>query len=283
LIATALALLGFLQLVFYPNLVDLAEEGWDPHMGRLVATWLDPNFLGGFFTFVSALAFGFYTKAQGKSKIALLFLIILLFSATVLTFSRSAYFAFAISFVCIGILKARKFLAIGLLVAIFTIMFLPRMQERLWGAFEIDETAQARIQSWAKVKEIISQNWLTGVGVNLLPYELLRRGDIENVYVHSSAGSDSSLANIWAMTGIFGLILTAFFILLVLKKSWNLSKERDPLKSGFGLGFFAGTLGLLFHSNFVNSLFYPPIMIVFWITTGLLLKYSLEESQSKKI
>lgn len=44
----ALAALGFMQLLILPHLQVIAG-GWDPHVYRLVATWLDPNLIGGFF------------------------------------------------------------------------------------------------------------------------------------------------------------------------------------------------------------------------------------------
>src|SRR3990167_2576956 len=39
--------LGFLQLLFFPNLEGFGD-GWDPHIYRMTATWLDPNFFGAF-------------------------------------------------------------------------------------------------------------------------------------------------------------------------------------------------------------------------------------------
>ncbi|PIT98423.1 MAG: hypothetical protein COT71_00840 [Candidatus Andersenbacteria bacterium CG10_big_fil_rev_8_21_14_0_10_54_11] len=42
----ALLLFGALQLFLLPNLQSLVPAGWDPHQGRLVSTWLDPNYFG---------------------------------------------------------------------------------------------------------------------------------------------------------------------------------------------------------------------------------------------
>jgi len=56
----ALVILGFLQLKFFPNfeVLRMQEKGWDPHIGRMLSTWFDPNFLGGFFAFVLSLMGG---------------------------------------------------------------------------------------------------------------------------------------------------------------------------------------------------------------------------------
>ncbi len=53
--AFILVILGFLQLKFFPDfdVLRMQEKGWDPHIGRMLSTWFDPNFLGGFFVFVA--------------------------------------------------------------------------------------------------------------------------------------------------------------------------------------------------------------------------------------
>src|SRR5258708_2952386 len=40
--------LGFVQLIFFPDLETLKFFGFDPHQGRLTSTFLDPNFTGAF-------------------------------------------------------------------------------------------------------------------------------------------------------------------------------------------------------------------------------------------
>jgi len=58
--AFIIAILGFLQLSFFPSFYELRmhEIGWDPHIGRLLSSWFDPNFLGGYFVFVLSLLGG---------------------------------------------------------------------------------------------------------------------------------------------------------------------------------------------------------------------------------
>ncbi|MGA1047546.1 MAG: hypothetical protein ACO3UU_06025, partial [Minisyncoccia bacterium] len=46
--AIILSILGFIQLILFPDFSFMAQYGWDPHQGRLLSTWYDPNFLGGF-------------------------------------------------------------------------------------------------------------------------------------------------------------------------------------------------------------------------------------------
>src|SRR3990172_7606327 len=50
-----LSILGFIQLIIFPDFSSMTPAGWDPHIGRLLSTWFDPNLLGGLFGFLALL------------------------------------------------------------------------------------------------------------------------------------------------------------------------------------------------------------------------------------
>ena len=70
-------------------------EGWDPHIGRLLSTWFDPNFIGGFLGFILSItiALGLYYWKEKRTKLALVLGIIGFIGliALYLTYSRSGY------------------------------------------------------------------------------------------------------------------------------------------------------------------------------------------------
>ena len=91
--------LGFLQLTYFPSFLDLGMDvfGWDPHIGRMLSTWFDPNYLGGYLAFVTTLFVSmalYFRQAKdrrlfwGVSVLALIGLVSLYF-----TYSRSAALA----------------------------------------------------------------------------------------------------------------------------------------------------------------------------------------------
>jgi hypothetical protein len=100
-----------------------------------------------------------------------------------------------------------------------------------------------------------------GVGFDNLRYEFERR-DLFKVFSenggHSGAGVDSSLIFILATTGVLGLASFLFFWGMVIKNS----------KGEFKLFLVCLLLGLLVDSQFINSLFYPPIMLVIFLLAG---------------
>ena len=76
---------------------------------------------------------------------------------------------------------------------------------------------------------------------------------------HSGAGVDSSLIFVLATTGVLGFLGYMYFWYKVLQDHFNLSSLSLSVLSIF--------LGLLINSQFINSLFFPPLMftLFFWL------------------
>jgi len=291
--AILIAIAGFIQLVIYPDLGKLQEYGWDPHQNRLVSTWLDPNFIGGFLAYIIALLTGItlYSKSLIK-KIGLILIISILGIALFLTYSRSGYLAAVTALGVIGILKSRKLLIGGIIIFAVALNFLPRAQERVDDLVHSaesfilntnenpDPTAKLRIVSWNQTLQLIEKRPLLGSGYNTLKYVKYNEGFVENSDIHSASGSDSSLLTILATTGILGFIpfvMLYWNVLSVSWKNWHVKKSSSKVEAkwqGYALGILAGTSGLLVHSLFVNSLLFAQIMIFFWISVGMLQRTS---------
>lgn len=283
--ALLLVITGIIQLIYLPDLKELAlQQGYDPHINRLVGSWLDPNFIGGFFAFISTLilSLAIYEKNK-KVKIFYSISIFIFISALFFTYSRSAYLALFASIFMLGLLKARKLLLIFLLIFFIGINFSSRAKERVGelitsitsvitqSSENPDPTARLRIKNWNDTIELIKQKPLLGHGYNTLTFTKVNQGFIENTEIHSASGSDSSLLTILVTTGIFGLLVYLSIIILILKYSllnW-LKYKNNPYLQGLNLGVFCSFIGLLVHSFFVNSLLFPQILIYFWIIIGI--------------
>lgn len=283
--ALLLALAGFVQLSVYPDLAALEEQGYDPHINRLVSTWLDPNFVGGFLAYMVSILLGMMLHAPKlKSKMLLLTVMAVLGAALFFTFSRSAYLALAAGIIIISLLKSRKILIISLALFIIGLGVSPRAQERVAelaqsvtsltssSAETPDPTAKLRLQSWRQTLQLIQKRPLLGSGYNTLRAVNYQEGYIKDKEIHSGSGSDSSLLTILATTGILGFIPFLLLYILPLKTAFRAWRDKKIPASfrGFSLGLMGGIAALLVHSVFVNSLLFPSIMIFFWISLGLL-------------
>lgn len=258
-----LAFLGFFQLLVFPDFSFMTSLGWDPHYYRLLSTFFDPNFCGGFFVMTLSLLVSLYLFTPKK---VFLLLCLIIYSALLLTYSRSSYFAFLLSMFVIGILKERKVFFVALLAFFLSFQINPRIKTRVEGAIVVDESASHRQTSWQNALVVIKKHPLFGIGFNNYRYAQLKYGLVEpaNKGGHAGAGVDSSLLFVWATTGIFGLI--AYFWLL--GKSACLSYFKAG-KNPLSLAFLSSLAGLLFHSQFVNSLFFLPIMAYLWTILGV--------------
>ncbi len=283
-----IVLLGFLQLQFFPSFYDLGLhlKGWDPHIGRLLSTWFDPNFIGGYLAYMlgPVIALALYFRHQGERRWFLLmaaFLFICLI-ALYLTFSRSGYLAFMLVLGLLALFKSRKVLVAGILLILLAFTFSPRVQQRSIEAWDsgksligldaqkpLDPTAELRVWSWKFALEMISENPWVGVGYSRYAYEINQRGH-GLLSGHASGGSDSSLLTIWATSGVFGILsyLAIGFVAVTsaIRRLWKKADFRSYLDAGLVAGFG----GMMAHSFFVNSLLFPLMMVYLLVGLGLL-------------
>jgi len=269
-----LALAGFLQLVVLPDFTTLDPSlGWDPHKNRLASTFFDPNFSGAYLVLTLALLF---SRILYDEKVVWGLLGTVVFVALVLTFSRSAWLMFAVSMGVMGVLKSKKLLVLALVAFLAAYALVPRVQTRVAGGVDPDDSARARIVSWKDTLEIVRENPWIGVGFNTFRYAQARYdffGFRDPLGGRAGAGSDSSLLLVLATTGMVGL---AAFLLLGFKALWPLAHFSGGKRYGVNLAVLAGFAGLLAESNFINSLFYPWVMI--WVWSMLAVAHTQKEN-----
>ena len=272
---------GLIQFQWFPNLGSWSVEGgWDPHSGRLFGTWLDPNFIAGFLALSAPVLWEwFYSSPWGGRKIFRGILFLLLIIAAFLTFSRSGYLALAIGLLLFWVRRTPWMIGISALALMVAVSFNFRVQERLIQFTDtltsiiqqdprsVDPTAQLRIDSWRDSLALWEEgNHWTGIGYNTYRYRAAQAGLTQENF-HSAGGADSSLLTILVTTGFIGLGLI-FWLLFVLLwpgiQFW--AAQIPPLQRAFA----AGTVGLLVHACFVNSLWYPFIALwwlVLWVVS----------------
>lgn len=272
--AVLIAIGGFIQLKIYPDFRPMEDLGWDPHVGRLLGTFFDPNFIGGALAFVSCIVLGIILNSK-KKNLFLAVALLLMATAIFYTYSRSSYLALALGIFAIGILRSRKLLLAIIIGVVVLIPLSPRAETRIVDMYESarsiltqtavtpDITSQHRLASWRRAVEVYKSHPILGAGYNTFKYVQSNEGLIMNIESHASSGSDSSLLTILATTGPLGLLAFLSIYVIILRRTF---KTRGR---GISLGMFGGTLGLLVHSIFVNSLLFPHITVFFWVMAGL--------------
>lgn len=293
-------LLGYVQFYLVPDLSNFSTVGgFDPHVGRLLGTWMDPNFVGGLLAFFLPLMIGFWYQSDSpKTRLWLGALVLICVYALFLTFSRSAYLAAVGGMGLFFLLRDPKIILLGILLAGIGLATNERAQQRvgqLTGTMasvilrdtdEIDPTAKLRVQSWQRSLELWQKYPVLGIGYNTYRFRGAEEGVVDETYF-SAGGSDSTLLTILVTTGVFGFLAFLWFYADLWFKNffrWRRSKpssgssQREESKRTFSylaggelyLGFVAGWSAILVHSVFVNSFLFPLIFMPMMVVAGVL-------------
>ena len=276
LISTVIVVLGFIQFIFIPDISRWSTEGgWDPHIGRLLGTWLDPNYLAGFLGLLLPIIAGTWYR---KRNYWLLLLGTVVLVALFLTFSRSGYLAAALGLGLFFLLRDWKIILIAILIVMLGLAVSDRAQKRvgeltgtmssilLQDTAEIDPTAKLRIQNWIKSLDLWKKYPVTGIGYNTYRWRGAEEGVVDESFF-SAGGADGTHLTVLVTTGIVGFLTYLWFLWTLfwkpIRRWWLARDERQ-------LGFAMGLLSLIIHSVFVNSLFFPLIFLPVIVIAGVL-------------
>lgn len=263
----AFSMLGFVQLYVYPDLRNLSYAGWDPHYYRLFATLLDPNFMG--MVLVVSFIAGVAVLKRMSEKVWSIGGLAIIFVAFLLTFSRSSYVA-AIAGLVTYIILSKKWKYLYLLALLgIAIVSVPAIGGESTALFR-QLTALARITNWQEGIHMFLQSPGIGFGFNMvgaLPHTAptLTAGTV----ARSVSGFDNSVVFILVTTGIAGLAVFANLGRKIMDVGRRVLQKKN---NELGILYIAACIGMLAHSMFVNTLFYPQLMIIFWIFTAVVEK-----------
>lgn len=265
LIASIAALVGYFNLV--PPLYDILTE-----FGRARGTFKDPNVLGAFL--VPAVLYAMNGMLTGRAPRALLWSIVLvvLFLATLLSFSRGAwlnvfagliaygFLAFAISgtnrgrvkLLVMGVLAS--LIAVAVLVAIQTV---PQVAESLGERATIEQSydvgPEGRFAGQAKAVDLVASHPL---GIGALEFARLHHPeDVHQVYL-----------NMYLNTGWLGGTLYLFLVLTTIAMGLR-SILRDRQNGALGAVVLAAFVGMAIEGLVVDTdhwRHFYLIMAVIW-------------------
>jgi O-antigen ligase len=232
----------------------------------------ESNTLGGYLILIISLALGLILNLQWDRKKAYLLVVLgLAFTALLFTLSRGSWLAFFAS--CAALFfstrSGKKAMIVGAIILVMlspTIMpkyvekrfkttFVGPKQYKILGvAFRVDESTQARIDSW----QIGLARWIES--------PIIGKGI-------SSAGpaTDNQYTRVMIETGALGLICFIWILVelmknavFVLKQFWN-----DRFAVGIAAGFIAGLAGLIIHSFSAATFIIIRIMEPFWFLAAI--------------
>lgn len=269
-VSVVVALLGFVQYIYYPTLRNMYYLGWDEHYYRLFSTFLDPNFVGLFI----ALGFilGLYivlTTIDRRRKFLVFMCQLILFIALLLTYSRSSFIGFATGIIVYLIIYRKVAMFFVFLTVFFVSASLLPTRGRDILKITREESALARLGSWQHSINLFWEKPVLGHGFNTLRFIQLKRGYVsdEPFISRSASGVDNSILFVSIATGSIG---AGVYIFILYKQLLiGISLLNSIKNKALGAAYVATLGALVSHSMFVNSLFYPWIILWIWVLTGV--------------
>ena len=231
----------------------------------------EPNTLGGYLLFVGAIAAGLLIKAENsKLKHLLIVLLVAMILPFLFTQSRSSYLGLVPVCFILGLLTKRKIIVIGLLSIAFIMspLLLPSQDKNriLYTFTQPEESGQIRVGD-------VRLDTSTSARIATLK-EIMTDWPKKPVFGYGVTGYgfiDSQLPRVLIETGILGLFTFLYLIYSIIRLTINNLKElKTPYFQGLTIGFFAGTIGLLFHSLGANTFIIVRIMEPFWFFAGII-------------
>jgi len=134
-----------------------------------------------------------------------------------------------------------------------------------------------------------------GVGFNSYRYAQHRYGFIDDISLktsHAGSGTDNSFLFVLATTGIIGFTVYLYMWFKILKNAyynkrhsgersdsriskrgwrfWTSQNDASLFQKTISVVILASSIGIFVNAFFINSLFYPSIMLWMWVLIGLL-------------
>ncbi len=270
-------LFGYVQYFFYPDLRNLYYLGWDEHLYRMFSTFLDPNFFSvvvNFYLFIVLIRFFLCNEKREKRLLVLLFLVG--FISLLLTYSRAGYIMFATGAITLLILLNKKSMIILLsILLIIGVIILPKDLRSAGVELWRTDSINSRIISAQRALLIFKSSPLFGIGFNTYRYAQRDLGYVSYKDIHdshSTGTTENSFLFILATTGIVGFIAYVYLLYKSITIAYTIYKtsKKDENKLALSILSISFLSGLIMNSFFINSLFYPAIMVLIWTTQGLL-------------
>ena len=191
-------------------------------------------------------------------------------TALALTYSRMGYVALMAGMGVFVLISAPRLVPIALIVLLLSIPFLPQsVIDRLLTIGQ-DTSSLYRLRIWEGTFRLLENYWVQGIGMGPRAFISIYRG-----YAHPSAWNamhaHNMFLNILAHSGIGALL--AFLAYLFRLFKYGISSYIASFDREFKIYLAAGLASLTAFTVFGMAeyvWFYPRVMLVFWLMSGLI-------------
>lgn len=239
--------------------------------GRVYSTVENPNNFAEIIVLIIPFIAAMFFSEKKKSKLSIAACFMICVAALLLSYSRGSYVSFAISAVVFIAFYRPKWLIPLLLAGIIMIPFLPEsILNRILSIGSSSDTSNAyRIFLWEGVGRMIRYEGLYGTGLGPQAFYAAYE-PYASVFALNANHSHMLYLQIFIETGFVGGIGFFAFIFSVIKKGFQALPSADNDIKLIIIAAISAFFGIAFSSATEYIWFYPRVMFVFFIVSGIL-------------
>ncbi len=227
---------------------------------RAFYPFMSPNLLAGYLIMVIMICVGVLCDKLKAKKLHFYSSLICISISLVVLFLTKSVGGWIVFIVCLflfilasGFLNRKIWPLFALLIIMLSVIIAMRVRSPQYftkPSFSVEK----RLTYWKETANIIRSHPFLGVGVG-------------NFHLKESRTSHNSYLQIWAETGILGIVCWLWIVALFIRRSIkNISLKKEKY---FYAGIFAGGVSFLLHNLIDFSFFVGQVAFLWWIILGL--------------
>ena len=191
--------------------------------------------------------------------------------ALMLTYSRSGYLALLAAAGIFVLIVSPKLVPVGILALIIMIPFLPESLKARVLTIGKDTSSKYRLLIWEGVFRMFEDFWITGIGMGPKAFTSIYR-DYAHVNAKPAMHSHNVFLSVLAEIGIGGFISFMAYLFKTFRAGIVAQiKNVDPEMKIYLAAGVASLTAFCVFSLVEYVWFYPRVMLIFWLVTGLVL------------
>ena len=261
--------------------------------GRAIGSIGQANELGTYLALFAVVSGAMVAAAkQWWQKAFLVATVVMASLGTFMSVSRGAIGALAIGLVYVSLRTSRAMTVVLLLVGLSSPLWLPDyVMERITGtqvetaegvdSTELEGSAQARVDTWTAIMEIVGKHWWDGVGFAGLGYLLPAVGEELGLEEVKDSSHNTFLRFLGEM-GILGLLALLWFFWKLWSMAWRgvrVAPNRMDRQLSVGLG--AAVIVLVISCAFGDRFWPVTITGNLWILAAIVDDMLIEQKAAK--
>ena len=253
--------------------VDLSLDLNQGMPGRVYGTFENPNNLAELFVLTMPFYMAVYFNARTKSrKRFVLYAAIPPVIAMAMTYSRSGWIGLVLAVLIFAFFKKRRVVPVIIIVGLLALPVLPRsiLNRILTIGSRKDSSTNYRFMIYDSLSGLLKDIWARGIGLGSDVMSIAVKTYKQMLNGRYPLHAHNNYIQLVVEMGILGAVSYIAAMLNIIKNSFKTAVKRiDDSTRNIILAGAVSLIGIMIISLAEYTWFYPRVMLIFWLTTGI--------------